>query len=336
MEYKSRSSYDKLIYIPIFDYLKANNFLVLDKFFLNADSNLKPPSIIFWTIVGIVIGSILLLGIHYWYLSKRADLIEYNKYKNMGEIHSAILKCLPYLFIFIIVILFNQLQLQNIGGLKDIKKLIQDTINKNIEKDSKSAIKAKNTKGDLQIIKKILQKYISSPGTPFKIGDFDEYTDKSEGDSGIKIDIGAIIDIYKANTAKKPKDNLYIKTPDKDKPYYDKQFERKYISNIDEYFDLLKYNKDNKIDEDYYADFYLLGLIAYTEEDDKEDPNNEYNTYRYRLKNLLTRITSNMRVYFITIIVLYVLMCVWILLYLIIFEDTITMVYISLLPSFLV
>jgi hypothetical protein len=335
IKYDSRSDYDKLIYIPIFDYLKPNNFIVLDKFLLNADSNLKPPSIIFWTIVAIVIGCILLLGIHYWSLSKNPELIEYNKYKDGNEISSAILKCLPYLFIFIIVILFNQLQLKNIGGLKEIQKSINDTVNENI---NKTAIKANNTKLDLQNIKKILQKYISSPSPLFKIEDFDNYKDKNDSDNGIKIDIGLIIDIYKANTTKKLEDTPYKETNGNpvNRQYYDKQFERIYMNHIDEYFNLLKYNKDNKIEDDYYTEFYLLGLIAYKEDDDIENPNNKYDPLRYKLKQVLKQITSNTSAYFITIIVLYVLMCVGILLYLIIFDITTKMAFISLLPAKLV
>jgi hypothetical protein len=267
-------------------------------------------------------------------LSKNPELIEYNKYKDGNELSSAILKCLPYLFIFIIVILFNQLQLQNIRGLKEIQKSINDTVNENI---NKTAIKAKNTKDDLQNIKKILQKYISSPSNILKMEDFDKYKDNS--DNGIKIDIASIIDIYISNSKKKLEDTPYIINT-KDKPinrqYYDKQFERIYMNHIDEYFNLLKYNKDNNIDDDYYTEFYLLGLIAYKKDDDIEDPNNKYDALRYKLKQVLKRITSNTNVYFITIIVLYVLMCVSILLYLIIFDFNTKMAFISLLPAKLV
>lgn len=305
--------YKKLRDMPIFEYLKANNFLMLDKFLLNANSSLKPPSIIFWTIVGIVLGSLILLGIHYWFLSKNSELLEYNKNIKIEEF---IIICLPYLFIAIIAILFNTFQLQNIGGLKEIKKKFDDTVESNII--SFTAIKAKNTKEDLQNIKKVLQKYIYNTNLTFTIGDFDKYKDDS--DNGINIDVGAIFDIYKRNTTKKK---------EKDKPFYDKQFQRKYMNYIDEYFDLLKYNKDNKIEDDYYTDLYLLGIIYYDEMND-EDNAYIYQKTRYELKEVLRQIKSNMKAYFGTIIGLYVVMCIGILVYFVVSDNTTKMVIVSL------
>jgi hypothetical protein len=312
-EDQNPSDYYKLRDMPIFEYLKANNFLMLDKFLLNANSNLKPPSIIFWTIVGIVLGSLILLGIHYWFLSKNSELLEYNKNIKAEEF---IIICLPYLFIAIIAMLFNTFQLQNIGGLKEIKKKFDDTVESNII--SFTAIKAKNTKEDLQNIKKVLQKYIYNTNLTFTIGDFDKYKDDS--DNGINIDVGAIFDIYKRNITKKK---------EKDKPFYDKQFQRKYMNYIDEYFDLLKYNKDNKIEDDYYTDLYLLGIIYYDERND-EDNAYIYQKTRYELKEVLRQIKSNMKAYFGTIIGLYVVMCIGILVYFIVSDNTTKMVIVSL------
>jgi hypothetical protein len=120
-EDQNPSDYYKLRDMPIFEYLKANNFLMLDKFLLNANSNLKPPSIIFWTIVGIVLGSLILLGIHYWFLSKNSELLEYNKNIKFEEF---IIIGFPYYFITIIAIMFNIFQVINIGKLvHDIKKV---------------------------------------------------------------------------------------------------------------------------------------------------------------------------------------------------------------------
>jgi hypothetical protein len=322
----SNAKYYKLIDTPIFEYLKVNNFIVLDKFLLNADSNLKPPSIIFWTIVGIVLASIILLGIHYWFLSNTPAYIDYKEQEPLS-IPYVIINFLPYLFIFIIVILFNQLQLQNIGGLKEIKKSIDHIVSENMI--NMTAIKAKNTKEDLQMIKKVLQKYISNPSLTFKIEDFNEFIDNSDNNNAIAIDIGAIFDIYKRNLSKKQEDKTYSDKNVQDKIYFDKQFERKYMNHIDEYFDLLKYNKDNKIEDDYYTELYLLGIIYYNDKDNIENNTKNYSSNRYELEKVLKRITSKVRVYFEIIIGLYVVMCVGILAYLIVFNINIKMLFVN-------
>lgn len=308
----TRSDYYKLIDMPIFEYLKSNNFLMLDKFLLNANSNLKPPSIIFWTIVGIVLGCLILLGIHYWFLSKNPEFIEYN-----NNIDQLLINGLPYLFITIIVIMFNTFQLINIGKLKEIKKTVDDIVDKNII-DNKAII-AKNTKSNLQNIKNTLHKYISDTRSVLIIGDFQLY--KDEGDNGIKIDIDTIINIYRKNSEKKLNDQNYIKNPDK--PFYNKQSERKYMNHIDEYFDLLKYNKDNKIEDDYYTDLYLLGLEDHAEKDKKEG-NIE------GLEKELWQINSNMRLYYGIIVFFYYLLCMSILLALVVCNITTKMVIVSL------
>jgi len=322
----SNAKYYKLIDTPIFEYLKVNNFIVLDKFLLNADSNIKPPSIIFWTIVGIVLASIILLGIHYWFLSNTPAYIDYKEQEPLS-IPYVIINFLPYLFIFIIVILFNQLQLQNIGGLKEIKKSIDHIVSENMI--NMTAIKAKNTKEDLQMIKKVLQKYISNPSLTFKIEDFNEFIDNSDNNNAIAIDIGAIFDIYKRNLSKKQEDKTYSDKNVQDKIYFDKQFERKYMNHIDEYFDLLKYNKDNKIEDDYYTELYLLGIIYYNDKDNIENNTKNYSSNRYELEKVLKRITSKVRVYFEIIIGLYVVMCVGILAYLIVFNINIKMLFVN-------
>lgn len=326
-EDQNPSDYYKLRDMPIFEYLKANNFLMLDKFLLNANSSLKPPSIIFWTIVGIVLGSLILLGIHYWFLSKNSELLEYNKNIKFEEF---IIIGFPYYFITIIAIMFNIFQVINIGKLKEIKKGVDDSVDKNIN-DGKAII-AKNTKENLQNIKNTLHKYISdTAGTKgLVIDEFEEYKEKVDTINGIKIDISTIINIYRENSKKKLDDENYKEFSDK--PFYDKQSERKYMNYIDEYFDLLKYNKDNKIEDDYYTDLYLLGLIDYVE---KNRRFMEYRKYRENMKvegleKELWQINSYMKTYYESIILSYYLLCSSILLALVISDITTKMVIVSL------
>ena len=95
------------------------------------------------------------------------------------------------------------------------------------------------------------------------------------------------------------------------------------MNHIDEYFDLLKYNKDNKIEDDYYTDLYLLGLEDHAEKDKKEG-NIE------GLEKELWQINSNMRLYYGIIVFFYYLLCMSILLALVVCNITTKMIIVSL------
>ena len=318
------TKYRKLIDAPIFEYLKTKNFLAVDKFLLNANSNLKPSSVAFWTVTGIMIGVILLLIAHNYMLSDEDEIKKY-KTELMKYIWYVAMASLPYLLIFIIVIWFNTIQVNNNNDLNNLK------INGKIQ----------YKKEELQEIKKKLQKilyeneaFVSSATTDGIAAGIEERfkpniyipSNTSKGNKIVAIDLEAIISIYKHNLKA-----LNLSGGDELK-----QYQRKYINYIDEYFELLKYNNSSGGssvgDDDYYTEFYLYGLIEYKDGDEKD--------YRYRIleyrnkiksnedgssvsleKLLITTITSNIRAYFIGVISLYTICALGVIILLIYLND---------------
>ena len=318
------TKYRKLIDAPIFEYLKTKNFLAVDKFLLNANSNLKPSSVAFWTVTGIMIGVILLLIAHNYMLSDEDEIKKY-KTELMKYIWYVAMASLPYLLIFIIVIWFNTIQVNNNNDLNNLK------INGKIQ----------YKKEELQEIKKKLQKilyeneaFVSSATTDGIAAGIEERfkpniyipSNTSKNNKIVAIDLEAIISIYKHNLKA-----LNLSGGDELK-----QYQRKYINYIDEYFELLKYNNSSGGssvgDDDYYTEFYLYGLIEYKDGDDKD--------YRYRIleyrnkiksnedgssvsleKLLITTITSNIRAYFIGVISFYTICALGVIILLIYLND---------------
>lgn len=318
------TKYRKLIDAPIFEYLKTKNFLAVDKFLLNANSNLKPSSVAFWTVTGIMIGVILLLIAHNYMLSDEDEIKKY-KTELMKYIWYVAMASLPYLLIFIIVIWFNTIQVNNNNDLNNLK--IKDKIH--------------YKKEELQEIKKKLQKilyeneaFVSSTTTDgIAVGIEERFkpnthipSNTSKNNKIVAIDLEAIISIYKHNLKA-----LNLSGGDELK-----QYQRKYINYIDEYFELLKYNNSSGGssvgDDDYYTEFYLYGLIEYKDGDEKD--------YRYRIleyrnkiksnedgssvsleKLLITTITSNIRAYFIGVISLYTICALGVIILLIYLND---------------
>jgi hypothetical protein len=153
-----------------------------------------------------------------------------------------------------------------------------------------------------------------------------------QDDYGIQIDIEAIFIIYKQNSQVLIKDNnLYNK----------KQYQRRFINYIDEYFDLLEYNGNNKINYsqfDYYTKFYLLGLIEFDKDNTNtpetgETPTDKYKVYvavrRELKKKLIEDIRSEIRSYFQAIFWLYVILCIFILILLLMYNHTIKKPFIN-------
>ena len=331
-DYPKGDSYKKLIDTPIFEYLKTNNFLVVDKFLLNADSRLKPPSVAYWTVVGIMLGVIILIFIHNRILSgqkeTRDDIEEYNKGLTDNYPYLAI-AAFPYFFIFIIVIWFNSIQVKNAGDLNNIK----------IEGITEYK------KADLDIIKEKLQKIIYENDAGLSKDDlltvFESHkkppinADAAAAAADttkvpvVPIDIEAIVFIYKHNITS------LVKTGDALK-----QYQRKYINYIDEYFNLLKYNGA----DDNYTKFYLFGLIEY-KDGDNANPSytGKVKTYRDLIKDddknkddgleivLISYINSKIRDYFIAAISLYTILCLITILILLIFNKDLRMPFVNLL-----
>jgi hypothetical protein len=289
-----------------------------------------------------------------------------------------IIAAFPYLFILIIVIWFNTIQVKGMDNLDSID-------NDNKEYNNFITIRKKYTKNNLQTIKKEIQKKIYDDDVSMTNAEIEEYFKKYEvvvppqaqqpvapsqpaptgitmtalsataasamssstasppasstspppqDDYGIQIDIEAIFIIYKQNSQVLIKDdNIYNK----------KQYQRRFINYIDEYFDLLEYNGNNKINYskcDYYTKFYLLGLIEF----DKDNTNtpetgetptdkDKYKVYvavrRELKKKLIEDIRSEIRSYFQAIFWLYVILCIFILILLLMYNHTIKKPFIN-------
>ena len=330
-DYPAREGHKKLIDTPIFEYLKTNNFLVVDKFLLNADSRLKPPSIAYWTVVGIMLGVLILIFIHYLILSKKEetkqDIADHIKGLTDNYPYLAI-AAFPYFFIFIIVITFNSIQVKNADDLNNIKI------------DGITEYK----KADLDIIKEKLQKIIyNNTGlskddllTVFKSYEKPPINADAAAAAAdatkvpvVPIDIEAIVSIYKHNITSLGKTGDALK-----------QYQRKYINYIDEYFNLLKYNGADANDN--YTKFYLFGLIEYKDGDnDNPSYTGKVKTYRELIKDndkgegleivLISYINSKIQGYFIAAISLYTILCVATIVILLIFNKDLRMPFVNLL-----
>jgi len=358
--------YKKLIDANMFEYLKISNFMVVDKFFLNANSKLKPPSILFWTLIGIMLGTIILICLHMYILYDDPELKQFHSdLKNNWPY--IIIATFPYLFILIIVIWFNTIQVKSMDNLDSI-----DTNNK--EYNNFLTIRKMYTKNNLQTIKKEIQKKIYDDDVSMTNAEIETHFKKYEvvkaqpvapsppaptgitmaalsataasamssstasstaspppqDDYGIHIDIEAIFIIYKQNSLVLIKDdNLYNK----------KQYQRRFINYIDEYFDLLEYNGNNKTNYsqfDYYTKFYLLGLIEFNKDnipETGETPTDKYKVYvavrRELKKRLIDNIRSEISSYFQAIFWLYVILCIFILILLLMYNHTIKKPFIN-------
>jgi len=325
------TKYRKLIDAPIFEYLKTKNFLAVDKFLLNANNSLKPSSVAFWTVTGIMLGTVIFLAIHYKMLSDKEEIIEYNNglKKNIWYVGMA---SLPYILIFIIAIWFNTIQVNNNN---DLNRLII-TSDKQYKKQ------------ELQEIKKKLQKILYSNEAldataiveKFAANEYIKPVDKSAvsttvsaavittpvpantsvGNTSVAIDLEAIVYIYKHNLVA-----LNLLGDEL------KQYQRKYINYIDEYFELLGSSGSSGSSgsgDDYYTKFFLYGLIEYKDGDEAAFGGRSI-MYRVNIKNdgggleklLITTITSNIRAYFIGVISFYTLCALGVIILLIYLND---------------
>jgi hypothetical protein len=354
--YPKGDDYRKLIDAPIFEYLKTSNFLVIDKFLLNADSSLKPSSIAFWTVIGIMLGVLIFLGIHHYILSKNEEIKNYLAGLMEIMIPYLLIAAFPYIFIFIIVIFFNSIQVKNNNDLynlkiKEIKKYRKDKLPE-IKKELQKILyenDPKLTEAFEESFKDYL--YIDIPQATTGALASTTSANCSGSANGanaggaatagaaaanaatasINIDIVAIVFIYKHNlkVLKKSGDQL-------------KQYQRKYINYIDEYFDLLNRSVSGSggSGEDNYTKFYLFGLIEY-KDGDNEDFSGRIKEYRDIIKAtnggedgdgleklLIKQITSNLSAYFITVISLYTIFAVAAIVLLLIYNDNVKMPFI--------
>jgi len=277
------SGYKKLKDVPIFEYLKANNFMFLDDFILSKNSKL------FIAIVSIIGGSIGLLLIH-------AVAIRYNNSDDKDTMQERerfkvycndflknkmnFMTIIPYIVFYVIFISAYYTQIASNAN-------VFDSILDVYKKDNKNIISYKKT--DLLAIKEdIQQKIYSDVAVAYKEADFKKYEAAlGETKNVVDIDIASIFLIYQNNrrSGGDPR-----------------QYAREYINYLDEYFELL----GRKGVADNYQKFYLVGLINNTD----TPPDGKIYTLYTNFKDQLNIVKSKIATYYILIITFYTLMCV--------------------------
>ena len=287
----------KLKELPIFDYLKSNNFMFLDTAILNFKT-----SILFKVIVGIVSGAVGLLAIHLavWYYSKNDEggkewtaFMNFYK-KELRRLEVYIIAAIIYFYYLLVIApLYATHIATNLSVL--------DSCLVDYKKDTKNIIRY--TKTSLNAIKKQIQQRIYSGNENYVETEYEAYKDDGKG---VEIDIPSIFLIYKNNLARKGS------VEDR------RQYAREYINYMDEYFALLG-RKGNSVatadtDTDYYQAFYLTGLIEYDEDKDITKPDGAiYVLHTAFIKKLKDDIVPKIKIYLGVSIGLYTVMCLAIL-----------------------
>lgn len=290
----------KLKDLPMFDYLKKNTFMFLD------DSLLNKASVLFLVTIGIIVGSIIFLGLHYIVLNNKENNGEFKAYcaglYNPARIYIVAITFIPYLYYIIVLSLYNTQILNNTCVLDD---------DYDVYKKTNLTIRYKRE--NLKDIKKLIQEniYSGSYHNAPVASKFDKFIALADTDpkKTIDIDIASIFLIYHNNL--KNKDSVAGTA---------KQYAREYINYMDEYFDLLG-RKSNPDNPDYYQKFYLLGLIEY--DDDMPSPEGGiYDLFHGFKHNIINVIRAKIATYFITTIALYATMCIVVICIVLVFNDT--------------
>ena len=287
----------KLKELPIFDYLKSNNFMFLDTAILNFKT-----SILFKVIVGIVSGAVGLLAIHLavWYYSKNDEggkewtaFMNFYK-KELRRLEVYIIAAIIYFYYLLVIApLYATHIATNLSVLDSC--LVDYKKDKNI---------IRYTKTSLNAIKKRIQQRIYSGNENYVETEYEAYKDKgNDKGKGVEIDIPSIFLIYKNNLARKGS------VEDR------RQYAREYINYMDEYFALLgRKGRDADSVTDYYQAFYLAGLIEYDEDKDITKPDGAiYVLHTEFIKKLKDDIVPKIKIYLGVSIGLYTVMCLAIL-----------------------
>jgi hypothetical protein len=288
----------KLKELPIFDYLKSNNFMFLDTAILNFKT-----SILFKVIVGIVSGAVGLLAIHLavWYYSKNDEgggtewtaFMNFYK-KELRRLEVYIIAAIIYFYYLLVIApLYATHIATNLSVLDSC--LVDYKKDKNI---------IRYTKTSLNAIKKQIQQRIYSGNENYVETEYEAYKDKgNDKGKGVEIDIPSIFLIYKNNLARKGS------VEDR------RQYAREYINYMDEYFALLgRKGRDADSVTDYYQAFYLAGLIEYDEDKDITKPDGAiYVLHTEFIKKLKDDIVPKIKIYLGVSIGLYTVMCLAIL-----------------------
>jgi hypothetical protein len=266
---------------PIFEYLKSNNFMYVDKFLLEAPNS--PVFIIFICIICISLAFICLFSAYLYHFEGKAVFSKFYE-SNKPNPWWKLLKYLPYLYILILISIFNGILRNNTKDLSDLKreydaKIIDFNTSEYYKFDNSVNKSGSNFLKELKsiIIQNIYNNTIYNDTTQNiiinqlaqKLGENKEKVKAIFGSDGtantIKI-VNAIYTIYHL-------DYKYEEKTDKIEDDKAKAKRQKYIEYIDFYFNLLindadiYYNQKKKKERptNYYAMFYLIGLIKNSE-----------------------------------------------------------------------
>jgi hypothetical protein len=317
---------------PIFEYLKPNNFLYIDKFLLDMKESQSPVVITFGIIIAISLICLAAL-IAYWYKYEKNT---YNEWWN-SLTKSSLLKYLPFLYIIIIGSVFNNtiitannetlktfedefynntIIIFNFEGVDiNTKKLFLEELKKILIREIYNNYKNKNTEyNETNITSELVTKLSLTNKDVVKmlsIGDKTKYTIPQ-----------VIFYIYKLS--------YYLKQPDDNKKddNIDKQGKdniQEYINRIDRYFNLL-INDINNNGTNYYTKFYLISLIKKDSSVDTtifSEANkitygkdiNALKTLNEKFNEKIESIKNRIQSYYIAIIVLYLFLLIFLLIY---------------------
>jgi hypothetical protein len=299
-----------LINQPIFEYLKPINYLSIDNFLLYYD-NINTP--FFWVFSIIIIISFICVtgNIIFWALNnskKNYDIWKYELFGDTSKIISFIILLIPYIYIFLISATFNSEQKKIIPRLNNVSILGRQY--KGYEEFKPQIIKNDNFVNEL---KKIIIHCINNE---IKHEDINEYIKNllksSSYNQQLFINlinkttiVEDIIAIYHNDYKIEIKSNYKDEDEKKSHEKKIKDEKMKFINYIDEYFNIL--NDDKSTDINYYARYYLLGLIKDNNIANSNDIMKKLINYKVLLNKELIAIKNDIFKYYVTVIVFYVL-----------------------------
>ena len=290
----------ELINQPIFEYLKPINNLSIDRFLLYFDGTNSP---FVWVIMSIIIISLIIVAliILYWsqYDTKNFNILYEDLLGNFDKKRSFIIKVLPYIIITLIIYpFFNNNQkifdLRLTDGAADKIGSYNSDFEKNI------GINNGKYKNLFKKLKNIIIHWIN----------INEHYDTTKNDLDtniIKLLVGKNIEHYNEIKDKFTifEEILIIYYKEYNGKTMKKEEKIKFITFIDEYFNILINIKST--DTNYYARYYLLGLITESNKPTDSKNNRIYylRNFKTMLRTELIAIKNDIKGYYITVLVFY-------------------------------
>lgn len=290
----------ELINQPIFEYLKPINNLSIDRFLLYFDGTNSP---FVWVIMSIIIISLIIVAliILYWsqYDTKNFNILYEDLLGNFDKKRSFIIKVLPYIIITLIIYpFFNNNQkifdLRLTDGAADKIGSYNSDFEKNI------GINNGKYKNLFKKLKNIIIHWIN----------INEHYDTTKNDLDtniIKLLVGKNIEHYNEIKDKFTifEEILIIYYKEYNGKTMKKEEKIKFITFIDEYFNILINIKST--DTNYYARYYLLGLITNSNKPTDSKNNRIYylRNFKTMLRTELIAIKNDIKGYYITVLVFY-------------------------------